>query len=177
MLLYKLTREGGSQSHSIDLWQLQACWKIVGSGSLGGSVFEHLPSVQVLILGSWDWVPHWALREESALPSAYVSASLCLSWINKYNLLKKRKERKNSVLARRREKTYSRGYGLNYRGEQSWFQEKLSSVIAVEFLKSSSQATAAWWAVGFWHHGTETQVLQELCDLTQPCSLCLWFAR
>ena len=58
-------------------------------GHLGGSVVEHLPSAQVMIPGSWDRVPHGDPCRESASPSAYVSASLCvcLSWINK--ILKK----------------------------------------------------------------------------------------
>ena len=45
-------------------------------GRLGGSVVEHLPLAQVMILGSWDRVPHWAPRGEPTSPSAYVSASL-----------------------------------------------------------------------------------------------------
>ena len=48
-------------------------------GPLGGSVVEHLPSAQVVIPGSWDRVLHWVPRREPASPSAYVSASLCLS--------------------------------------------------------------------------------------------------
>ena len=50
-------------------------------GRLGGSMVEHLPSAQGMILGSWDRVPHQAPCMESASPSAYVSASLsvCLS--------------------------------------------------------------------------------------------------
>ena len=47
-------------------------------GCLGGSVVEHLPSVQGMILGSWDLVPYQAPHEEPASPSAYVSASLSL---------------------------------------------------------------------------------------------------
>ena len=52
-------------------------------GCLGGSVVEHLPSAQVVIPGSWDRVPHWALRREPASPSACVSASLSGSLIYK----------------------------------------------------------------------------------------------
>ena len=50
-------------------------------GCLDGSVIERLPSAQVVILGSWDRVPHRAPCMEPALPSACVSASLslCLS--------------------------------------------------------------------------------------------------
>ena len=44
-------------------------------GHLGGSVVEHLPSAQVVILGSWDQVPHRAPHTEPASPSACVSAS------------------------------------------------------------------------------------------------------
>ena len=48
-------------------------------GHLCGSVVERLPLAQVVILGSSDRVPHQAPHGESASPSAYVSASLCLS--------------------------------------------------------------------------------------------------
>ena len=43
-------------------------------GYLGGSVVEHLPSVQGMILGFWDGVPHQAPRRE-----ARFSLCLCLS--------------------------------------------------------------------------------------------------
>ena len=52
-------------------------------GHLGGSVVEHLPSGQVVILGSWDQVPHPATYGEPDSPSAYVSASLSHEYINK----------------------------------------------------------------------------------------------
>ena len=42
-------------------------------GHLSGSVVEHLPSAQVVILGSWDRVLHWAPCREPASPSACVS--------------------------------------------------------------------------------------------------------
>ena len=48
-------------------------------GHLGGSVVEHLPLAQVMILGSWDRVLHQAPHGEPASPSAYVSASPCVS--------------------------------------------------------------------------------------------------
>ena len=48
-------------------------------GSLGGSVVEHLPLAQGMILDSWDGVPHRAPCMEPASPSACVSASLCVS--------------------------------------------------------------------------------------------------
>ena len=47
-------------------------------GSPGGSVVKLLPSVQGLILESWDGVPRQAPCMEPASPSAYVSASLSL---------------------------------------------------------------------------------------------------
>ena len=53
------------------------------SGHLGGSVVERLPLAQVMILGSWDQVPHRAPHREPASPSAYVSASLSVSLMNK----------------------------------------------------------------------------------------------
>ena len=46
---------------------------------LSGSVVEHLPSAQGVILGSWDQIPHQARHGEPASPPAYVSASLSLS--------------------------------------------------------------------------------------------------
>lgn len=52
-------------------------------GCLGGSVVEHLPLAQVMILGFWDQVLHWAPHRESACPSAYVSVSLSVSLKNK----------------------------------------------------------------------------------------------
>ena len=56
--------------------------EIKEKGPLGGSVVEHLPWSLAVILGSWDQVP-------PAFPSFYVSASLCLSRINK--IFKKKK--------------------------------------------------------------------------------------
>ena len=52
---------------------------IYKAGHLGGSVVEHLPLAQVMILGSWDQVPHQDPHREPASSSAYVSASLGLS--------------------------------------------------------------------------------------------------
>ena len=52
-------------------------------GCLGGSVVERLPLAQVMIPGSWDQVLHQGPCGEPASPSAYVSASLCVSLMNK----------------------------------------------------------------------------------------------
>ena len=52
-------------------------------GHLSGSVVEHLPLAQAVIPGSWDRVRHPVPRREPASPSAYVSASLCVSLMNK----------------------------------------------------------------------------------------------
>ena len=52
-------------------------------GRLGGSMVEHLPLAQGVIMGSWDRIPHRAPRREPAFPSACVSASLCVSLMNK----------------------------------------------------------------------------------------------
>ena len=54
-------------------------YKESGLGHLGGSAVERLPLAQVVILRSWGRVLHQPLRRESASPSAYVSASLCVS--------------------------------------------------------------------------------------------------
>ena len=50
-------------------------------GHLDGSVVEHQPSAQGVILETPDRVPHWAPYMEPASPSACVSASLsvCVS--------------------------------------------------------------------------------------------------
>ena len=52
-------------------------------GHQGGSVVECLPLVQVVILGSWDQVPHQAPYGEPASPFAYISASISVSLMNK----------------------------------------------------------------------------------------------
>ena len=53
------------------------------SGHLGGSVVEHLPSAQGIILETQDRVPRWAPWMEPASPSACASASFCVSLMNK----------------------------------------------------------------------------------------------
>ena len=52
-------------------------------GRLGGSVVKHLPLAQGVILESQDQVPHQASYAEPASPSAYVSAFLSVSLMNK----------------------------------------------------------------------------------------------
>ena len=44
---------------------------------------ERPPAAQAMTPGSWDRVPHQARHGEPASPSACVSASLCVSLINK----------------------------------------------------------------------------------------------
>ena len=56
---------------------------------LGGSEVEGLPSAQVMIPGPWDRVLHQAPGREPASPSVYVSASFCVSLMNKQNKTKK----------------------------------------------------------------------------------------
>ena len=54
--------------------------------SLGMPVWlsvEHLPLAQVMIQGTWDRVLHLAPHREPASLSACVSASLCVSLMNK----------------------------------------------------------------------------------------------
>ena len=50
---------------------------------LGGSVVGRLPLAQGMVPESWDQVPHWAPCMEPSSPSACVSASLCVSLMNK----------------------------------------------------------------------------------------------
>ena len=52
-------------------------------GRLDGSVVEHLPLAQGVIPESRDRVPRRAPHMEPASPSACVSASLCVSLMNK----------------------------------------------------------------------------------------------
>ena len=52
-------------------------------GHLGDSAVECLPPFQGMILKFWDQVPHWAPCSKPASPSAYVSASLPMSLMNK----------------------------------------------------------------------------------------------
>ena len=57
--------------------------KVSVLGHLDGSVVEHLPLTQGMILGFWDGVPHRAPHGEPASPSACVSASLPVSLVYK----------------------------------------------------------------------------------------------
>ena len=52
-------------------------------GHLDGSVVEYLALALVMIPGSWDQVPPLSSHREPASPSAYVSASLSVSLMNK----------------------------------------------------------------------------------------------
>ena len=52
-------------------------------GRLSGSVVEHLPTAQGMTPGSWDRVLHQASRGKPASSSAYVSAFLSMSLMNK----------------------------------------------------------------------------------------------
>ena len=49
---------------------------------LCGSAVEHLPLGQGVILGFRDRIPHQASCMDAASPSAYVSVSLSMSFIN-----------------------------------------------------------------------------------------------
>ena len=60
-------------------------------GHLSGLVVEHLPLAQVMILGSCGWVLHQAPHGKSASPSAYASASLSVSLMNKQIKIFKKK--------------------------------------------------------------------------------------
>ena len=79
-------------------------WKSMHQGGRDVNVFEQKLGApgwlsgwasvlaQVRILGFWDPVLHQVPCRKPTSPSAYVSASLCLSWINR--ILKKKKEQK-----------------------------------------------------------------------------------
>ena len=64
---------------------VSACQSLKGEGMghQGGSAVEHLPLAQGVIPGSWDRISHLAPCGEPASPSACVSASLCVSLMNK----------------------------------------------------------------------------------------------
>ena len=68
-----------SLTNSCEMWPPLRSKNILPVGCLGGSAVEHVPWAQGMIPGSQDGVPHRAPRREPAPPSAYVSASLCLS--------------------------------------------------------------------------------------------------
>ena len=80
--------------------------KLHDEGHLGGSVVEHLPLTQGMILESRDQVPHQAPCMEPTSPSACVSASLslslslslCLSFMDKKIKSLIKKNAKQSVL-------------------------------------------------------------------------------
>ena len=57
--------------------------KTVLLGHVEGSVVECLPLDQAMVLESWDRVPHWVPHREPASLSAFVSASLSMSLMNK----------------------------------------------------------------------------------------------
>ena len=49
-------------------------------GRLGSSAVEHLPLAQVVTLGFWDRVPHWApCREPASTPARVSALPPCLS--------------------------------------------------------------------------------------------------
>ena len=82
MILHRTRQATQSTNHKGKrLWRLMylTTLKLQIQGHPGGSVVERLPLAQVLILGSWDGVPHGAPCREPASPSAYVSAFLCVS--------------------------------------------------------------------------------------------------
>ena len=74
-----------------DKVQTYATIKYIGGMPGWLSSYKCLALVQVVILESWVRVPHWAPFMEPASPSAYVSASLSASLMNKQKILKKKK--------------------------------------------------------------------------------------
>ena len=65
------------------MYVLLSWLKIPIQGHLGGAAVEHLPLAQGVILESQDGVPHRAPCMEPASLSTYISASLCVSLMNK----------------------------------------------------------------------------------------------
>ena len=78
-----MVREGSKYlEHEVE--ELYSSIKLGLMGCLGGSMVERLPLAQGLIPDSQDRVPHRApCMEPASLPSAYDSASLCVSLMNK----------------------------------------------------------------------------------------------
>ena len=62
---------------------LHSCRNLPLLGHLGGSAIECLPLAEGMILEFWDRVPCRAPYMEPASPYACVSASLCVSLMNK----------------------------------------------------------------------------------------------
>ena len=52
-------------------------------GRFGGLMVGHLPLAQVVIPGSWDQVLHQGPHRETVSPSACVSVSVWMSFMNK----------------------------------------------------------------------------------------------
>ena len=73
---------GGPRGTGLCSWGLR--WAIaLALPAAGGSAVEGLLWAQAVTLGSQDRVPRRAAHREPASPSAYVSASLCVSLMNK----------------------------------------------------------------------------------------------
>ena len=67
----------------IKQWFSKHCIRITSRGRLGGSAIERLPLTQGMVLQSWDRVPFGLALGTLLLPLPIISASLCLSWVNK----------------------------------------------------------------------------------------------
>ena len=73
------------------IWEIRYCYHPCFKGEETGmpgwlndaTQWKHLPSAQVIILGSRDQFPHWAPHRKPASPSAYVSAFLSVSLMSK----------------------------------------------------------------------------------------------
>ena len=81
--------QGSILGHTLASWidPRRGNWSIdkeeMQRGAWVAQSVKHLPSSQVMISGSWDRVLHQAPCVEPASPSAYVSASLFVSLMNK----------------------------------------------------------------------------------------------
>ena len=90
LLSYTTPNRIESTSRAFEMFSKYSFKKKYWVGCVGGSVVEHLLLAQVMILGYWDQVPHWAPHRKSAPPSAYVSASLSLCVSHFFSLKKKK---------------------------------------------------------------------------------------
>ena len=126
-----------------------------------------------LRLWSWsgDQVPYQALCEEPASSSAYVSASLCLLWINKQNL-KKNKQEKQFCFSRKGSmwpeyliagNALLGGMGFQATSGSKWWDEGLLAHQIVMNTLEEKDLSLFWRETIFSNHKTEVSSQKEGC--------------